>query len=115
MENLFIGLQLTVTGMTVVFAGLILLLVFMNVFKRLDPANRNNNTRKDKSKAATNIAEIMPGAIPADVVIAIMAAVAVATSRRVVVKRIRYRTSPLETSWTRQGRISIMGSHTVKR
>jgi hypothetical protein len=48
------------------------------------------------------------------VLAAISAAVALATDRKVRIKRIRYR-APSEAAWSRQGRVTIMASHVTRR
>lgn len=53
--------------------------------------------------------------VPPEVVAVIMAAVAAAIDRPIRVQRIRYRSQPVESGWSRQGRISIMTSHLPKR
>jgi Na+-transporting methylmalonyl-CoA/oxaloacetate decarboxylase gamma subunit len=115
-EELSIALQLTGTGMSVVFSGLVILFVLMMLFQRFEKMGsaRKVDSTPETSRAASG-AEVLPDAIPPEVVVAISAAVGVAVGRPFRVRRIRYRSATTESLWSKQGRITIMGSHVTKR
>jgi hypothetical protein len=49
-----------------------------------------------------------------EVAAAIAAAVTISLRKKVRIHRIQYRSGPLETAWSRQGRYAIMTSHQPK-
>jgi sodium pump decarboxylase gamma subunit len=121
-DALAVGLRLTVTGMVVVFSGLVLLFLLMQGFQHFDQWLEKQKTRKQKRRQRKRGAAPSPspatespeGAVPPEVLAAISAAVALATDRKVRIKRIRYR-APSEAAWSRQGRVTIMASHVTRR
>ncbi|NJN68006.1 MAG: OadG family protein [Chloroflexaceae bacterium] len=119
-DAMTIGLRLTVTGMVVVFFGLIVLLLVMHGFQYFDRwlearAARQQKRRQRKQGAAQPRGSgVSDGSIPPEVMAAIAAAVAIAIDRKVRIRRIRYRALS-EGSWSRQGRVTIMASHVTRR
>lgn len=121
MDYLSIGLQLSVTGMLVVFSGLLVLFLLMNFFRYVDQRMTTAQERKRK-KAAKRKGEpaalpATPDAIPPEVMAVIATAVAAATEKKVHIRRVRYRPAEAAASatWSRQGRVSIMASHITRR
>jgi Na+-transporting methylmalonyl-CoA/oxaloacetate decarboxylase gamma subunit len=112
MQDLVFGAQLTVTGMAVVFTGLFLLFILMTISQRLHQWASTNSPPAVSHPVPSTLS---PDTIPPEVVVAIAAAAASTLGKPVRVKRIRYRTGPAETVWSKQGRITIMGSHTTRR
>lgn len=115
-EALGIALQLTIVGMAVVFLALTLLVLLLTLFKRLDarlsrPKEVINQMDLDKVPTMpVSTEELAP-----ELVAAISAAAAIATTRKIRITRIRYRGERPEPAWSRQGRTAIMGSHQVRR
>lgn len=114
MDYLSAAIQLTATGMTVVFSGLILLFILMNLFQRFESRGTAKSAPTAKSTTAEETASLANVGVSPEVVAVISAAVEASLGHRIRVRRIRYR-SPSGSSWSRQGRITIMGSHYVKR
>ncbi len=112
-EELMYGVQLTVTGMTVVFSGLVLLFVLMTIFQRVDRwMNRSQETAM--APAGGDATSDNDENVPSNVVPVIAAAISVALGPHVRVRRIRYRAGPAETSWSKEGRLTVMGSHKTR-
>jgi sodium pump decarboxylase gamma subunit len=116
-ENLAFGVQLTITGVTVVFVALVTVALVMIVLRRLD---QPEETKKQKAAArapaaASSTPAPVSDELSPEVMVAIAAAVEVALRRKVHIQRIRYRTFPSEAGWSRQGRMSIMASHAPKK
>lgn len=115
-EALGIAFQLTFVGMSVVFTALILLVVALTLFKRLDAQMSRPKTVMDQIDVAKTAAIPPPtDELSPDLVAIIGAAVAIATSKKIQITRIRYRGTQPEPSWSRQGRITIMASHQTRR
>lgn len=112
MQDLVFGAQLTVTGMAVVFTGLFLLFILMTISQHL---HQWASANKHPPVPHHSPSPPSPDTIPPEVVVAIAAAATSTLGKPVRVKRIRYRTAPTETAWSKQGRITIMGSHTTRR
>ncbi len=113
-EELMFGVQLTVTGMTVVFSGLVLLFVLMTIFQRVDRWLLARSQSTDNTPSASDALPDHDGTVPPEIIPVIAAAVAVATGRQVRIRRIRYRARPAETSWSKEGRLTVMGSHRTR-
>ncbi len=109
MDYTAIGINLTFTGMSVVFVGLIILLMIMKFFQWLDA-----RIAAPRAAAPAPAASATPGTLSPQDMAVISAAVAIAIGKPVRVRRIRYRRGSPESTWTRQGRITIMGSHHIK-
>lgn len=123
MENIFLALQLTAVGMSVVFVGLTLLVVLLTLFQRLDhwltqskatKQAQSDQARADQARAAAPVAGMHSEGVAPEVIVALSAAVAIGLSKKVRIHRIRYLGGQPETAWSRQGRISIMASHVTK-
>lgn len=121
MDYLSIGLQLSVTGMLVVFSGLLVLFLLMNFFRYIDQQMATAQERKRKKDAKHKGEPTAPFAdpdtIPPEVMVVIATAVATATEKKVHIRRVRYRPADATASatWSRQGRVSIMASHITRR
>jgi Na+-transporting methylmalonyl-CoA/oxaloacetate decarboxylase gamma subunit len=128
-DDIWFGLELTATGILVVFTALILVAVVVGLFKQLDRPKPVKDSRPSQesmpSVPVSNTtqqdhgAPALEGGISPEVAAVIMAAVAEATTQKIRIHRIRYRSgvnanSVAETSWSRQGRVSIMTSHFPK-
>ncbi len=114
------ALQLTMTGMIVVFTGLVLLSLLMLIFQHVDRWLAERQVQHSSRVAATPKPEIAQqhqedATLSPELVAVIAAAAHEAFGRQVRVTRIRYRSGPSESTWSRQGRITIMGSHHTKR
>ncbi len=120
-EDFYVALQLTVVGMSVVFIGLLLLVFVLILFQRLDQwmTRRRSAPSTDGPTVPEPVVvsdpTAMRGGVRPETIVVIAAAISVALSRRVQVKRVRYLGSSLENIWARQGRVTIMGSHKPKR
>lgn len=111
-----IAFQLTATGMLVVFSGLVLLFVLMTLFKQADQSLAERRAaRMSNLPTPTPAPDESTDAIHPEIIAAISASVALAVGKKVRIQRIRYRTAPVGSSWSRQGRVTIMGSHFTKR
>lgn len=116
MDYVAIGWQLTATGMMVVFSGLVLLFVLMSLFQWVEQKRHNDHSGKTHTSphAAEKTSTSNDGISP-ELMVVIAAAITEATGKRVRVRRIRYRTGEHGDSWSRQGRVTVMGSHSTKR
>lgn len=119
MEAMNSALQLTMTGMTVVFFGLVLLSLLMVFFQYVDRwLNERQEQRSNRLASHAKPKESQHQeheALSPELVAIIAAAATEAFGKQVRVSRIRYRSGPSESTWSRQGRITIMGSHHTKR
>lgn len=121
MDDLYVALQLTAVGMSVVFSGLVLLVFVLILFQRLDKwiTQQRSAPSTDGAGAPEPLVTSEPTALREGVrpetIVVIAAAISVALSRRVQVKRVRYLGVSSENAWARQGRVTIMGSHKTKR
>lgn len=115
-EALGIALQLTIVGMSVVFLALTLLVLLLTLFKRLDAQlSRPKEVIDQIDVAKTPSIPVSTEELAPELLAAISAAVAVATTKKIRITRIRYRGERPEPAWSRQGRTAIMGSHQVRR
>lgn len=112
MDYLSLAVQLAATGMTVVFSGLVLLFVLMSLFRYLEARPKSDQSKERAESSASP--QPSPDALTPEMMAVISAAVTQAIGRKVRVKRIRYRAADSGTSWSRQGRVTIMGSHRVR-
>lgn len=112
MDYIAIGLQLTATGMMVVFSGLVVLFGMMSMFQLLEQRKTSPKTTKTQQPPIPDSAAITP-----EVLAVISAAVTETFGKQVRVKRIRYRSPQYDTGnvWSKQGRVTIMGSHHTRR
>ncbi|NJL34181.1 MAG: OadG family protein [Chloroflexaceae bacterium] len=119
MELLQIGLQLTFTGMVVVFIGLALLVGVVSLFqyvgqpakaKKIEAAPTNTMAAPEPVPAPFADGEITP-----ELVIVLAAAAASILGKSVRVTRVRYRTTRPTPIWTYQGRAAIMARHQIVR
>ncbi len=127
-EDFWFGIELTITGIVVVFFALVTVALIVFGFQRL---NRFQEAAGDKNAPAATAPNKTEPAKPAagasedgkvspEVAAVIAAAVATATTKKVRIHRIQYRShvsslGAAETSWSRQGRVSIMTSRTPRR
>lgn len=120
-EDFYVALQLTAVGMSVVFSGLLLLVFVLILFQRLDKwiTQQRSAPSTDRATAPNSVVASEPIAmlegVRPETIVVIAAAISVALSRRVQVKRVRYLGVSSETAWAHQGRVTIMGSHKTKR
>lgn len=121
MEDFNVALQLTAVGMAVVFMGLLILVFVLILFQRLDQwiTQRRSTPSPEGTVASNPIVAAEPTAllqgVRPETIVVIAAAISVALSQRVRVKRVRYIGFASENVWARQGRVTIMGSHKPKR
>lgn len=108
MDVLPMGMQLMATGMVVVFSGLTILFLLMTLFQRIERARAQEPARAAPAPAPA------PDTIPPEIVAAVSAAAALAIDKKVRITRIQYR-GPSESTWSRQGRVTIMASHAIRR
>jgi len=112
MDVLPMGMQLMATGMVVVFSGLTILFLLMTLFQRIERARTQEPAKAAPAPAPTPAP--VPDTIPPEIVAAVSAAAALAIDKKVRIKRIQYR-GPSESTWSRQGRVTIMASHAIRR
>lgn len=110
-ESLIVGVRLTVVGMIVVFMGLGILVILLSLFQRIDQWMSQPKTEDTPSTT------VSPGALTPELVAALSAAAVMALGKPVRIHRIRYHPDGPRygTEWARQGRLTVMGSHTVRR
>lgn len=113
MEMLGVGLELSVTGMTVVFIALLMLVGVVTLFKRLGEQRQAKPAEPSAAtKTAAPPAPAAPaGSIPPHLIIVLAAAASEMMGQPVRVTRIRYRQLESDVGWARQGRIGIMAGH----
>lgn len=112
---LAIGIGFTVTGMIVVFTGLLILYGAMILFQRLDTLLvRAQERKQQRLVGAHQPTHGGTDQLTPEMVAVIAAAVTTALGKKVRVRRVRYRATE-GTAWSRQGRISIMASRVVRR
>jgi Na+-transporting methylmalonyl-CoA/oxaloacetate decarboxylase gamma subunit len=112
MDVLPMGMQLMATGMVVVFSGLTILFLLMTLFQRIERARAQEPARA--APTPTPAPAPAPDTIPPEIVAAVSAAAALAIDKKVRITRIQYR-GPSESTWSRQGRVTIMASHAIRR
>ena len=102
---------LTISGLVIVFSVLALIALVVAIFKRLD-----DHWQEQEKVAETKALEKEP-TIDETTLLLISAACATVVAGRFKVRRIRRLLSPQtkRTPWSAQGRLTLMGSHTVKR
>jgi Na+-transporting methylmalonyl-CoA/oxaloacetate decarboxylase gamma subunit len=105
LNDLATAWKLTCFGMAIVFTALSLVSGAVALFQRLE--------RRGPAPEADEGPSVEAG-IPPEVVAAISAAVLATAGERTRIHHIRYRRVTPETTWTRQGRISIMASHRIR-
>lgn len=108
MEQFIYGLKISIIAMAVVYLALAVIACIITIFRKLDKS-LPDAIHPGKPRMPPDRREISPEALAV-----IMAAVAVATDKRGHVKRIRYSSAPQENSWSVEGRITIMASHTIQ-
>ncbi|NJP06531.1 MAG: hypothetical protein HC837_13345 [Chloroflexaceae bacterium] len=111
------GLQLTFMGIGVVFVGLTLIALLLMLMQYIyDRVNTPTVTDVPDSAAigSQSAPSVLAEGISPEVMGVISAAVAVAVGKQVRVQRIRYQQQPRESTWSRQGRISVMVSHQIR-
>lgn len=107
-ESLLIGIRLTVVGMVVVFIGLGLLMALLVLFQRL-------NQGIQRPTIATQEPETLPTVFDPELVAVLSATAFVALGKRVQIRRIQYSRLQRDATWSKQGRLTIMGSHMTRR
>lgn len=102
---------LAISGLVIVFSVLALIATVVAVFKRLD-----DHWQAQEEVASAKALEKEP-TIDETTLLLISAACATAIGGRFKVRRIRRLLSPKtkRTPWSAQGRLTLQGSHTVKR
>lgn len=124
-ESIFLALRMTIVGISVVFGALVMLVLLLYAFQWLDRALTARSERAKAPKleptpapapaAAPSTNGVHADGLSPELVVIIATAAAVAVGQPVIVHRIRYRSEPFEPAWARQGRLTIMASHTPKR
>ncbi len=122
-ENLVFGLEVTFTGLVVVFTALIAVALIVTLFQRIDrpqkeipaapPAPARPAPAPVRSASTTNgaAASNTDGKMSPELAAVIAAAATLAVGKKVRIQQIRYRSGPVETAWATQGRHAIMASH----
>ncbi len=102
---------LALSGLVIVFSVLALIALVVAIFKRLD-----DHWQKQEEDAAAKATEKEP-TIDDTSLLLITAACATVVAGRFKVRKIRRLLSPRakRTPWSSQGRLTLQGSHTVKR
>ncbi len=113
MEMLGKGLELMITGMSVVFLALLMLVVVVTLFKRL---GETQPAKQAEPAAATQPVPPTPpapptGGIPPHLIVVLAAAAHEMLGQPVRVTRVRYRQLEADAGWARQGRIGVMAGH----
>lgn len=118
------GIQLTIIGLLVVFFTLLLIsLIVSTVFGRVEQWAASLGLSKREETPAPPVLEpvpepvleVTPSELAPELLAVITAAIGVAIDKRAKIKTIRYRRTPASTSWSVQGRTTIMASHQIKR
>lgn len=111
MDGLILGLKISVIGFSIVFIALTIIMYAISSFSLIDQwvAEREKKKTAVKKELMDNRG---PG-IPLEVIAVITAAITTATYKKFVIKRIKYRSSPAETSWTKEGRAMIMATRSA--
>jgi cytoskeletal protein RodZ len=127
------ALQVTITGLLVVFTALVGVALIVMLFQRLenvgDSASSAPSAAPDVAKQAPAAAQketSMPGpeehgTLSPEVIAVISAAVATATGKKVRIHRVRYRASLNRQDggsgieWTTSGRVALMASRTPRK
>lgn len=112
-ENLIDALLLGAVGMTVVFAGLLLINWFISLLAKLLVAEESPVERVPVTVPAKALEPA--GAIGPKTVAVITAAAVAAVGRPVRVQRITFINHNTISAWAERGRVSIQGSHNVRR
>lgn len=113
MDELIVGLRVTVVGLGVVFIALTTVYAVLTLFIRLE--RRFTSKQTEAVPQAEPASPAVGEAIPPEILAAIVAAVTIAIGKKVRLKRVRYHSAKPETAWSTQGRATIMASHVVKR
>lgn len=102
---------LSIAGLVIVFSVLALIALVVAIFKRLD-----DHWQKQEEISAAMATEKEP-TIDNTTLLLITAACATVVAGRFKVRKIRRLLSPRtkRTPWSSQGRLTLQGSHTVKR
>lgn len=127
-EDFWFGIELTITGIVVVFFALVTVALIVFGFQRINRVQEAASSKKTTAATAPQQTEpanpaaeaAEDGKVSPEVAAVIAAAVAAATTKKVRIHRIQYRShvsslGAAETSWSRQGRVSIMTSRTPRR
>lgn len=112
------ALQLTVTGMGVVFLALLLLSFLIGLSQRflVEPAEPQIElTPIERMPDLPTIAPPPDHGLTSETMAAIIAAITVAIGSRYRIKRIRYLDDHVPEAWSQQGRVNITTSHRVRR
>lgn len=112
MDELIFGLRVTIVGLGVVFLALSTVFVTLTLFIRLE--QRFISKRMDNLPTPEHTSPATDEAIPPEIIAAIAAAATVAIGKKVRLKRVRYHAAKPATTWSTQGRVSIMASHVTK-
>jgi Na+-transporting methylmalonyl-CoA/oxaloacetate decarboxylase gamma subunit len=117
-QTLIFAFQLTVLGIGVVFFALTAIMYTIKALDLLRPfleqfQSTHGHAAHDAAPASAQEAPT-PGDVTPEVVAIIGAAVTMTMGKRARVTRIS-RPATRGTAWASQGRVTIMGSHTVRR
>jgi sodium pump decarboxylase gamma subunit len=120
--DLTFGIQITITGLVVVFTALVSVGIIVTLFQRINQPKSETKTSAPApaartaapSEQAAATPEASNGSMSPEVAAAIAAAVTISLRKKVRIHRVQYRSGPLETAWSRQGRYAIMTSHQPK-
>ncbi len=113
-ENLKTALLLMLIGMGVVMIALVSLQLFVNGISVLDLSLTrifNRKKEKDTTKPVENSLKDQQSDIESEEAAVIAAAVAAATTGHAVVHHVRLLSDGSQESWSREGRLDIMRSH----
>lgn len=112
-DTLIFGLQMALVGMVVVFVALVAITLLVNYFDRVD-----HWIHRTKPEAVPVVEEVPPAlaepvgdGLAPEIIAAVSVAVNEAITKKVVIRRIRYRRQPASAAWQVQGRATIMARH----
>ncbi|PDW01614.1 OadG family protein [Candidatus Viridilinea mediisalina] len=117
-DPVLIGLQITITGVIVVFSALAMVALTLVALGQLNRFQGKSKSKAASELATTKVASALPkpaaalpdGQITPELIALISAAAAEALGRPVRVTRVEYDRRPGADAWGRHGRITIMDS-----
>lgn len=112
-DPLVLGLQITVTGVSVVFIALTLVALALGALRGIDAPlarMRQGRAAAPPREGVRHAAEVPPDQLTPELVAVLVAAATEALDQPVRVTRVRYHGQPPASAWSRQGRIAVMAS-----
>ncbi|RMH74001.1 MAG: hypothetical protein D6675_00990 [Gemmatimonadetes bacterium] len=112
MEDILYGVKISAIGISIVFGALIVIAWILSLFDRVDTLL--TRSKSPQTGDASVVSDSVHGVSP-EVVAAISAAV-LAAYGKARIRKIRYRSGPAEaSSWSIQGRATVMASHRIEK